>query len=119
MLNLYSKDISSVGAASELFGRDKGLLVVRPARFVRPWFSVPEGCYALVTRFGKDLDHSSGSPVWPAGFHYGLPWTKVSNLVSKQSVVFNMPVKGEHAHREPRRHHGSEGAAGYGRLSRE
>lgn len=24
----------------------------------------------------------------------GLPWVKVSNLVTKQNVVFDMPVKG-------------------------
>ena len=32
--------------------------------------------------------------MWPPGFYFGMPWTKVQNLVSKQSVVFNMPVKG-------------------------
>lgn len=94
VLNLYSEDIPSVSAASELFGRCKGLLVVRPGRAIRPWFAVPEGSYALVTRFGKDHDHPSGSPVWPPGFYFGGPWVKVQNLVSKQSVVFNMPVKG-------------------------
>jgi len=93
-LRLYAEETRSAGETTELFGREKGLLVARPGRYFRPWFSVPEGCYALVTRFGKDFDHSSGSPVWPAGFHFGHPWIKVSRLVSKQSVVFNMPVKG-------------------------
>ena len=37
-----------------VIGEEKGLLVCRPDRFIRPWFSVPEGCYALVTRFGQD-----------------------------------------------------------------
>lgn len=33
--------------------------------------------------------------VWPAGFHMGMPWRlKVSNLVTKQNVVFDLPVKG-------------------------
>lgn len=32
--------------------------------------------------------------VWPPGYHVGLPWLKVSNLVTQQSVVFDMPVKG-------------------------
>lgn len=33
--------------------------------------------------------------VWPAGFHMGMPWRlKVSYLVTKQNVVFDMPVKG-------------------------
>jgi regulator of protease activity HflC (stomatin/prohibitin superfamily) len=89
-----TRDINSVGQATELFGSDKGLLVCRPARLTRPWFSVPDGCYALVTRFGKDLMYEGDNPVWPAGFFWGPPWTKVSNIVTKQSVVFNMPVKG-------------------------
>merc|ERR1719443_522530 len=93
-LHLYSQDVSSTAECTELFGREKGLLVARPGRYLRPWFAVPEGCYALVTRFGKDHDHPSGSPVWPPGLYFAAPWTKVSNLVSKQSVVFNMPVKG-------------------------
>lgn len=93
-LTLYSKDITTTGLATELFGSEKGLLVARPGRFIRPWFSIPEGCYAIVTRFGKDVKHSSGSWVWPPGFHWGPPWVKVRHVVSKQSVVFNMPVKG-------------------------
>lgn len=33
--------------------------------------------------------------VWPAGFHMGMPWRlRVSNLVTKQNVVFDLPVKG-------------------------
>jgi len=93
--NLYSKDISSAGDANTLFGQDKGLLVCRPGRFLRPYFSVPDGCYALVTKFGKDEDYVDGKkPIWPPGLHWGAPWLKVSNLVTKQSVVFNMPVKG-------------------------
>lgn len=94
-MHLYSKDTGTVGETTRLFGEEKGLLVCRPARFLwTPWFSIPEGCYALVERFGQLIDHPSGSPVWPAGFHFGMFWTKVTALVSKQSVVFNMPVKG-------------------------
>ena len=92
--HLYSKDIGSVGEATSLFGSDKGLLVCRPTRYTRPWFSVPDGCYALVTRFGKDIPYEGDNPVWPAGFYWGPPWVKVQNIVTKQSVVFNMPVKG-------------------------
>lgn len=78
----------------ELFGQSKGVLVCAPGRPLRPWFTVPDGCYALVTRFGKDEDYAEGQPIWPAGFHFGPPWLKVEFLVTKQSVVFNMPVKG-------------------------
>ena len=55
---------------------------------------MPDGCFALVTRFGKDEDYEDGNPIWPAGFHFGPPWLKVEFLITKQSVVFNMPVKG-------------------------
>eukprot|EP00904_Undaria_pinnatifida_P005278 jgi/Undpi1/1880/HiC_scaffold_12.g05267.m1 len=34
------------------------------------------------------------SAVWPPGLHMGMPWLKVSNLVTQQSVVFDLPVKG-------------------------
>ena len=93
--DLTTEEISDPGDAVELFGTHKGVLVCRPSRNLRPWFSVPDGCYALVTRFGKDEDYAENQPIWPAGFHFGMPWTKVTNLVSKQSIVFNMPVKGE------------------------
>ena len=93
-MHLYSKDVATTGEVARLFGEELGLLVCRPGRFIRPWFSIPDGCYALVTKFGQDLDHASGAPVWPAGFHWGPPWVKVQNIVTKQSVVFNMPVKG-------------------------
>jgi len=93
-LSLYSRDVSSVSEVSRLFGEDKGLLVIRPGRPIRPWFTIPEGGYALVTRFGQDLDYDDGRPVWPAGFFWGPPWVQVSNVVTKQSVVLNMPIKG-------------------------
>ena len=82
------------GPQVELFGVSKGVIVCAPGRPLRPWFTVPDGCYALVTRFGKDEDYAEGQPIWPAGFHFGPPWLKVEFLVTKQSVVFNMPVKG-------------------------
>lgn len=91
--SLYSKDIRSAGDVDTLFGSDKGLLVCRPGRPLRPYFSIPDGCYALVTKFGKDFDYADGQPVWPPGFHFGNPWVKVANMVTKQSVVFDMPVK--------------------------
>ena len=92
-MKLESRDISSISSANELFGSEKGLLVVRPGRGLAPWFCVPDGCYALVQRFGKDMDYAEGQPVWPPGYHWGPPWVQVSHLVTMQSVVFNMPVK--------------------------
>ena len=92
--HLYSRDVGSVGDVNRLFGEDKGLLVCRPGRGMAPYFIVPDGAFALVTQFGKDLDYAPGRPLWPAGFHWGSPWTKVANVVTKQSVVYNMPIKG-------------------------
>jgi len=92
--NLYSRDVPRVGDVNRLFGEDKGLLVCRPGRGMAPYFIVPDGAYALVTQFGKDLDYAPGRPLWPPGFHWGSPWTKVANVVTKQSVVYNMPIKG-------------------------
>jgi len=92
--SLYSRDVRSVAEVSKLFGEDKGLLVIRPGRLLRPYFTIPEGGYALVTRFGQDLDYDDGRCVWPAGFFWGAPWVQVSNVVTKQSVVLNMPIKG-------------------------
>ena len=57
-MHLYSKDVGSVGEVTKLFGEEKGLLVCRPGRFIRPWFSVPEGCYALATRWFRPFRHS-------------------------------------------------------------
>jgi len=92
--DLTTEAIGDPGDAVELFGTHKGVLVCRPGRALRPWFCVPDGCYALVTRFGKDEDYDDGQPIWPAGFHFGAPWVKVEFLITRQSVVFNMPVKG-------------------------
>mmetsp|Transcript_33096 Transcript_33096/g.49964 ORF Transcript_33096/g.49964 Transcript_33096/m.49964 type:complete len:524 (-) Transcript_33096:132-1703(-) len=99
---LTSTDIWSVGKANQKFGEDKSLLIARPGkkiwRFPSFWFTIPEGFYALVTRHGaleytKDRNGNK-TPLWPAGFHYGPPWLKVSHLVTKQAVVFNTPVRG-------------------------
>ena len=92
--DVHQPKISGRRPQVELFGTSKGVIVCAPGRPFRPWFTVPDGCYALVTRFGKDEDYADGQPIWPAGFHFGPPWLKVEFLVTKQSVVFNMPVKG-------------------------
>ena len=36
-MKLESRDISSISSANELFGSEKGLLVVRPGRGLAPW----------------------------------------------------------------------------------
>ena len=47
-----------------------------------------------VQRFGADFDTPSGKSVWPPGFHFVAPWVRVKYLVTKQTFVFNTPVKG-------------------------
>jgi len=49
-----------------------------------------------VTQYGKNLDAPDGGAVWPSGYHAAVnPLAiAISNLVTKQSVVFDMPVKG-------------------------
>ena len=102
---LTSADIRSVSEANSVFGEDRALVVARPGRgrccCLLPlcWFTVPEGFYALVTRHGatalfKDSQTGKETPIWPSGLHVGPPWLKVSHLVTKQSIVFNTPIRG-------------------------
>jgi len=94
---LTCTDIWTVGKANEEFGKDKSLLLARPLRKMPFWFTIPEGFYALVTRHGaiEYFKDSNGEQtcVWPSGLHLGPPWLRVSHLVTKQSVVFNTPVR--------------------------
>lgn len=93
---LVSMDIGSVEDANEMFGENPGLLVARPSRNpLTTWFTIPEGFYALVSRYGAVIPHpETGSIVWPAGLHYGPPWLCVAYLATKQHFVFDTPVKG-------------------------
>ena len=97
---LRDLNIRSVMSALVKFGEDSSLMVARPGKpklcccLPMCWFTVPEGFYALVTRFGKEELYNDASIVWPAGLHVGPPWLRVSHLVTKQSMIFNSPVKG-------------------------
>mmetsp|Transcript_23944 Transcript_23944/g.39604 ORF Transcript_23944/g.39604 Transcript_23944/m.39604 type:complete len:527 (+) Transcript_23944:98-1678(+) len=96
---LISGDCKHVADANEMFAEEKGLLILRPGHGAcKFWFSVPSGCYALVTRHGADLDYESKdgkkSVVWPAGLHACYPpWVKVSHLVNMESIILELPVK--------------------------
>mmetsp|Transcript_40925 Transcript_40925/g.85981 ORF Transcript_40925/g.85981 Transcript_40925/m.85981 type:complete len:531 (+) Transcript_40925:151-1743(+) len=97
---LYSTDIRSVEEASERFSTEKGLVLVRPHRaFCQSfYFTIPSGCYALVSRHGADEEYEypdgSKSIVWPPGLHFPHPpWVRVSNLVTQQAIVLDLPVK--------------------------
>jgi regulator of protease activity HflC (stomatin/prohibitin superfamily) len=86
--------------APRLFGSkgNGGLIVARPGNnWMVPYCSVPEGFYALVTTNGREVNYQNGdkeTPVWPAGFFFAGPFTKVSHLITKQTVIFDAPVKG-------------------------
>lgn len=74
--HLTSCTLNSVAEAVDAFEEDKGLLVcqIRPSTFsnIVPFFSVPQGYYALVQRGGKFANFGeSGSPTWPPGIHFG------------------------------------------------
>lgn len=41
---------------------------------------------AVVTKNGEFLGY------WESGFHWCLPWTEATYLVTRQNIVFDMPV---------------------------
>lgn len=91
---------SAVGA-EEMFATRQGLLVLKqtPRYCVSMSFTVPSGCYALVTRQRSDLDYmdedGNTHAVWPAGLHFPYPpWVGISYLITKQSTVFYLNLKG-------------------------
>lgn len=95
---LSSREIPDSLDAPVIFGSkgSGGLLVVRPGNnALVPWCSVPEGFYALVTTSGAEVLYGEKqSPVWPSGWFLSGPFTKISHLVTKQTVIFDAPVKG-------------------------
>lgn len=52
-----------------------------------PWIIIPEGFHAIVISNGAYVG------IWKAGFHWARPWERVSQLVTKQFIVFDSPVK--------------------------
>lgn len=98
---LAESQISDVAQANETFGRrlpDGSIpLTLIPGRScLKPFITIPDGCYAMVQSFGADKDFNGNvdTPLWPPGFHWAAPWTQVAYLVTKQSIVFDTPVKG-------------------------
>ncbi|KAJ8526161.1 hypothetical protein ON010_g15018 [Phytophthora cinnamomi] len=75
------------------------VVIINPGRSpIKPYIRVPEGTYALVQHQGQDIDYvkpdGSRTPVWPPGMHFASLFTQVSQLVTKQYIVFDTPVKG-------------------------
>jgi len=63
-------------------------MVVVPDRYPCQFYlAIPEGFYAVVTAYGQYIG------IWQPGFHYALPFQRVSHLVTKQYVVYDTPVK--------------------------
>jgi hypothetical protein len=99
--SLLTEECSSVAQATELFSTVEGLIVLVPKRTCQNplSFTIPSGCYALVTRNGVNLDylHENGevTTTWPPGLHFPYPpWYQVSFLISKQSILLEVPIVG-------------------------
>lgn len=98
--SLTSGECRSSGEALDLFSKRKGLLVLRqvPQYCIMMGFTVPSGCYALVTSHRADLDYmdedEGTQAVWPAGLHFPyLPWVGVSYFVTKLRTIFRVTFK--------------------------
>ncbi|KAG7377960.1 hypothetical protein PHYPSEUDO_010750 [Phytophthora pseudosyringae] len=75
------------------------VVIINPGRSpIKPYIRVPEGTYALVQHQGRDIGYikpdGTCTPVWPPGMHFASLFTQVSQLVTKQYIVFDTPVKG-------------------------
>ncbi|KDO21110.1 hypothetical protein SPRG_13816 [Saprolegnia parasitica CBS 223.65] len=100
--HLIFDHIKSADKANEKFGSCKDgntIVMLQPGRNpIKPYLCIPEGMYAIVQRYGRDIDYvypdGRHSPLWPAGFHMASVFTKIAYLVTKQNVVFDTPVKG-------------------------
>lgn len=83
--------INSVAEAVDAFEENEGLLLcqIRPSFVskVVPFFTVPEGYYALVQRGGRFADYH-GSSTWPAGIHIGPPWMRVCQCILNLLLVY-------------------------------
>jgi len=49
------QDIFFIGRANEVFGANPGLLILKPTHNFLPYLTIPEGTYALVSRYGATI----------------------------------------------------------------
>ncbi|GMF55166.1 unnamed protein product [Phytophthora fragariaefolia] len=99
---LLYRSTRRVDGVNRLYGacrHGNTVVVINPGRSpIKPYIRVPEGTYALVQHQGRDIDYvkpdGSTTPVWPPGMHFASLFTQVSQLVTKQYIVFDTPVKG-------------------------
>lgn len=95
--SLISAECRSSAEANDFFATRQGLLILRQTHQYCSMlsFTIPSGCYGLVTRHRADFDymdeHGDTHAVWPAGLHFPYPpWVGVSYLITKQSTVFHL-----------------------------
>ncbi|KAE9294673.1 hypothetical protein PF008_g24486 [Phytophthora fragariae] len=99
---LLYRSTRRVDGVNRLYGacrHGNTVVIINPGRSpMKPYIRVPEGTYALVQHQGQDVDYvkpdGSTTPVWPPGMHFASLFTQVSQLVTKQYIVFDTPVKG-------------------------
>jgi len=99
--SLSLDECRSSEGAEEIFATRQGLLVLKKTQqyCATMSFTIPSGCYALVTRHRSDLDYmdedGNTHAVWPAGLHFPYPpWVGVSYLITKQSTGFYLTLEG-------------------------
>ena len=98
--SLVSDRCYNVANANALFSTIDGLIILRPVKTC--WgatmsFTIPSGCYALVSSKGASLDFQEDEgnqiAIWPPGLHFPyFPWVKIDYLITKQSIVLNIPI---------------------------
>lgn len=81
-------------------GTDTTIMRVTPSAGCCPYFTVPEGTYAIVTSFGEVVQYPGDSkqpagPVHPPGFHKKVLccFSQIRELITKQTIIFDTPVK--------------------------
>mmetsp|Transcript_133758 Transcript_133758/g.427650 ORF Transcript_133758/g.427650 Transcript_133758/m.427650 type:complete len:474 (-) Transcript_133758:359-1780(-) len=57
------------------------------------WVQIPSGFSTVVTRCGADVKGPEEDGSWAPGGHCFMPWNRISRLVSRQWVIFDVPVK--------------------------
>jgi len=90
--NLCIRPIDSLLQAPGIFGTKTANgatpIVLTPARkTLSVWASVPEGCAALVTRYGKFMG------VFKSGYHWFPGWYHVQYLVNTQHIPYHFHIK--------------------------
>lgn len=63
-------------------------MIVQPQRSsCKTWITIPEGCHAVVAKHGRFCG------VFTPGLHWCMPWTRIQFIVSKQNMVFDLPIR--------------------------